>query len=80
MELVLALGLVVALYTLYYVFFVGKMPEVYHNPREDSLGARMVRDLPILQEKFWPTFGLDNKHFQTLLGTILHCGAALSES
>jgi hypothetical protein len=70
MALFLALGLVLAVYVLYYLYFVGKTPEVFHSPREESLSARLARELPILKEKFWPTFGLDNKHCQTLLGVL----------
>src|SRR3546814_10854388 len=68
------LGLVVAIYALYYLCFVGKEPEVYHSAREGSVAARLARDLPILREKFWPTPGLDNTHLQTLLGQCLTLG------
>lgn len=72
LELVLSLGLVVVFYALYYVLFVGKAPDVRHCSCEGSVAARLARDLPILREKFWPTFGLDNKHCQTLLGNHTH--------
>jgi predicted alpha/beta-fold hydrolase len=70
MALEVVLGLVVAIYALYYLCFVGREPEVYHCSREGSVAARLARDLPILQEKFWPTPGLDNTHLQTLLGVV----------
>jgi predicted alpha/beta-fold hydrolase len=70
MTVEVALALVAGLYALYYMFFVGKEPQVFYCKREGSLASRLAGDLPILSEKFWPTFGLDNTHMQTLLGVL----------
>jgi len=65
----LSLAVLVAAYALYYLCLAGKEPEVHHCQRSDSLSSRLARDMPILTRKFWPSFGLDNTHFQTLLGS-----------
>jgi len=66
----LSLAVLVAAYALYYLCLAGKEPEVHHCQRSDSLSSRLARDMPILTRKFWPSFGLDNTHFQTLLGVL----------
>jgi hypothetical protein len=49
-----------------YLFNAVHKPEVYYNP-ENQLIQNIIKNIPLLNEHYWPTFWGHNKHMSTIL-------------